>query len=153
FHHKASLKNTEMLLNAKLADIAKRRVNLLVLDIELLFRRHGEDSLVSNAFWYVGRIRHTAKMFDLLAQTIKHALNAHAQRSRKVLVLDLDNTLWGGVVGEVGAHGIVLGEDGPGRCFRDFQRALKAIKKTGVLLVAASKNNTSDVDEVFEKNS
>jgi hypothetical protein len=62
FHHEASLKNTEAQLNAKLAAIAKTRANLLVLDIELLFRRHGEDSLVSNAFWYIGRIRYTAKM-------------------------------------------------------------------------------------------
>ena len=152
FHHEASLKNTEAQFNASWPPIARTRANLLVLDIELLFRRHGEESLVSNAFWYVGRIRYTAKMFDLLGQAIKQALNAHAQKSRKVLVLDLDNTLWGGIVGEVGALGIALGEDGPGRCFRDFQRALKALRKTGVLLVAASKNNASDVNEVFEKN-
>jgi FkbH-like protein len=152
FHHEASLKNIEVRLNTKLAAMARTRVNLLVLDIDVLFRRHGEDSLVSNAFWYVGRIRYTAKMFDLLGQAIKQALNAYAQKSRKVLVLDLDNTLWGGIVGEVGTLGIVLGEDGPGRCFRDFQRALKAVRKTGVLLVVASKNNASDVNEVFEKN-
>jgi FkbH-like protein len=152
FHHQASLKNLEMQLNAKLAAIARTRPNLLVLDIEVLFRRHGEDSLVSNAFWYVGRIRYTAKMFDLLGQTIRRALNAHAQKSRKVLALDLDNTLWGGIVGEVGALGIILGEDGPGRCFRDFQLALKALRKTGILLVVVSKNNASDVGEVFEKN-
>jgi FkbH-like protein len=152
FHHEGSLKNLEAQLNARLAAVARRRVNLLVFDLEILFRRHGEDALVSNAFWYVGRIRYTAKMFDLLGQTIECALNAHAQRSRKVLVLDLDNTLWGGIVGEVGALGIVLGEEGLGRCFRDFQRALRAIRKTGVLLVAVSKNNASDVDEVFEKN-
>jgi FkbH-like protein len=152
FHHEASLKNSEMQLNARLAAMARVRLNLLVLDLDILFRRHGEDSLISNAFWYVGRVRYTAKMFDLLGQTIKRAVNAHAQKSRKVLALDLDNTLWGGIVGEVGALGITLGDDGTGRCFRDFQRALKAIRKTGVLLVIVSKNNASDVDEVFEKN-
>jgi FkbH-like protein len=151
-HHEASIKNLEMQLNARLATIARRKPNLLALDLELLFRRHGEDSLVSNAFWYVGRVRYTAKMFDLLGETIRRALNAHAQKSRKVLALDLDNTLWGGIVGEVGALGILLGEDGPARCFRDFQRALKAVRKTGVLLVVVSKNNASDVNEVFEKN-
>jgi FkbH-like protein len=153
FHHAASLRNTEAQLNEKLATVARARVNLLVLDIELLFRRYGEELLVSKAFWYSGRIRYTSKMFDLLGQTIKLALNAHGQRSRKVLVLDLDNTLWGGIVGEVGAYGIGLGEEGVGRCFRDFQRALRAIRKTGILLVVATKNNPSDVDEVFEKNS
>ena len=118
FHHEASIKNLEIQLNAKLAATARRRPNLLVLDLEILFRRHGEDSLVSNAFWYVGRIRYTATMFELLGTTIKSALNAHAQKSRKVLALDLDNTLWGGIVGEVGALGITLGEDGPARCFQ-----------------------------------
>jgi len=84
FNHEASLKASEMQLNARLAAIAKTRPNLLVFDLDVIFRRHGEDALVSNAFWYAGRIRYTAKMFDLLAQTIRRALNAHAQRSRKV---------------------------------------------------------------------
>jgi FkbH-like protein len=152
FHHEASLKSAEMQLNTRLAAVAKTRPNLVVIDLEILFRRYGEDTLISTAFWYVGRIRYTAKMFELLGQTIMRALDAHAQKSRKVLVLDLDNTLWGGVVGEVGALGIILGEEGTGRCFRDFQRALKAIRRTGVLLVVLSKNNFSDVEEVFDLN-
>jgi FkbH-like protein len=152
FNHEASLKAMEARMNARLAAVASARPNLLVFDLDVMFRRHGEDALVSNAFWYAGRIRYTAKMFDLLAQTIRRALNAHAQRSRKVLVLDLDNTLWGGIVGEVGPLGITLSQDGAGRCYRDFQRALKAIRKVGVLLVALSKNNAADVDEVFDQN-
>jgi FkbH-like protein len=152
FTHESSLKTTEAQLNARLVGIAKTRPNLLVIDFDVLFRRHGEDALLSNAFWYVGRIRYTAKMFDLLAETIKRAIDAHAQKTRKVLVLDLDNTLWGGIVGELGPLGIALSEDGAGRCYRDFQRALKAIRNTGVLLVASSKNNAADVDEVFDQN-
>jgi FkbH-like protein len=148
----ASLRASEAALNARLVAIAKVRPNLLVLDIELLFRRHGEDALVSNAFWYAARIRYTGRMFDALAETLRHALAAHAHRSRKVLVLDLDNTLWGGIVGEAGPLGISLSEEGAGRCYRDFQRALKAIRKTGILLAAVSKNNPADVDEVFENN-
>jgi len=150
--HRASLKAAEAALNARLAAIARARPNLLVFDIELLFRRHGEDALVSTAFWYAARIRYSGRMFELLGQTIRRALDAHAQKSRKVLVLDLDNTLWGGIVGEVGALAVDLSEDGRGRCYRDFQRSLKAVRKTGVLLAVASKNNAADVDEVFENN-
>ena len=87
-------------LNAKLVAIAKLHPNLLLLDLDLLFRRHGEDVLISNAFWYTARIRYTARMFELLAETVRQAVDAHAQRSKKVLVLDLDDTLWGGIVGE-----------------------------------------------------
>jgi FkbH-like protein len=150
--HQSSLKSIETSLNARLISVAKAHPNLLIFDMELLFRRHGEDALLSNTFWYAGRIRYTARMFELLADTIRQALAAHAQKSRKVLVLDLDNTLWGGIVGELGATGVTLGEDGAGRCYRDFQRSLKAIQKTGVLLAIASKNNETDVDEVFDKN-
>jgi FkbH-like protein len=150
--NRASLKTTEAALNTRLISLTNTHPNLLVFDIELLFRRFGEDALTSNAFWYAGRIRYTARMFELLANTIRNAVNAYAQRSRKVLILDLDNTLWGGVVGEVGPAGIDLSEDGKGRCYRDFQRALKALQNIGVLLAASSKNNAADVNEVFESN-
>ena len=150
--HASSLKACEATLNTKLVAIAKSHPNLLLLDLDLLFRRHGEDALVSDAFWYTGRIRYTARMFELLAETIRRAIDAHAQRCKKVLILDLDDTLWGGVVGELGPLGIALSEDGVGRCYRDFQRCIKAVTRTGVLLAIVSKNNEADVIEVFDKN-
>jgi FkbH-like protein len=150
--HEGSLRACEAGLNARLVAIAKSRPNLLLLDLDLLLRRHGEDALFSDAFWYAARIRYTARMFELIAETVRRAIDAHAQRCKKVLVLDLDNTLWGGVVGEVGPLGIGLSEDGSGRCYRDFQRAVKALTRTGILLAIVSKNNEADVDEVFEKN-
>src|ERR1700674_3482073 len=102
--HESSLKATEARLNLRLTEIAKAHANLLVFDLDLLFRRHGEDVLLSNAFWYTGRVRYTAKMFDLLATTIQRAIAAHAQKCRKVLILDLANTLWCGLVDEVFAQ-------------------------------------------------
>ncbi len=150
--HPGSLKACEANLNGKLVSIARNHPNLLVLDLDLLFRRHGEDALVSGAFWYTARIRYTARMFELIAETIRRAIDAQGQRCKKVLILDLDDTLWGGIVGELGPLGIALSEDGMGRCYRDFQRCIKAAKRTGVLLAIASKNNESDVNEVFDKN-
>jgi FkbH-like protein len=150
--HARSLRQTEAALNERLVAIAKQHPNLLVLDLELIFRRHGEDALLSNALWYAGRIRYSARMFEVLGATIRQALDAHAQKSRKVLIVDLDNTLWGGIVGEAGPTGVALGEDGAGRCYRDFQRSLKALQKTGVLLAIASKNNPGDVDEILDDN-
>jgi len=67
----------------------------------------------------------------------------------KCLVLDLDGTLWGGVVGEVGVGGIDLGDAYPGRSYLRFQRALLGLRDRGVLLAINSKNNPADVDEVF----
>jgi FkbH-like protein len=151
--HRNSLKSAETALNAKLVALAKGNANLLIFDMELLFRRYGEDALLSNALWYAGRIRYTAQMFDVLGATLRQLLSAYTQASRKVLVVDADNTLWGGIVGETGPHGVALGEDGSGRCYRDFQRSLKALQGMGVLLALASKNNQADVDEVLDQNS
>jgi FkbH-like protein len=150
--HPDSLRGRQADLNAKLVAIAKSRPNLLLLDLDPLMRRHGEDALISNAFWYTARIRYSARMFELLAETIRQAVNAHAQRAKKVLILDLDNTLWGGIVGEAGPLGVALSEDGIGLCYRDFQRCIKAATRTGVLLAIASKNNEADVMEVFDQN-
>ncbi len=150
--HADSLRARQADLNAKLVAIGKSRPNLLLLDLDPLIRRHGEDALMSGAFWYTARIRYTARMFELLADIIRQAINAHAQRCKKVLVLDLDDTLWGGIVGEAGPLGIALSEDGKGLCYRDFQRCIKAATRTGVLLAIASKNNEPDVLEVFDQN-
>ena len=70
---------------------------------------------------------------------------------KKCLVLDCDNTLWGGIVGEDELFGIKLGDTYPGRSFQDFQRAILNAKRHGVILAIVSKNNESDVFEVFEK--
>lgn len=151
--HPQSLRAVEVRLNEQMIAIARANPNLLLLDAELLFRRHGEDALLTDAFWYLGRVRYSNQMFRSLATSLHQAADAYANRSRKVLILDLDNTLWGGILGEAGPLGIALSEDGAGRCYRDFQHALKAVQRTGVLLAICSKNNPGDLDELFERNS
>lgn len=147
-----SVRASETAANQHLIELAKKYQNLAVFDLSLIFRRYGEAALVNPSFWYAGRIRYTPLMFEQIAITIKQLIAALSTAARKVLILDLDNTLWGGIVGEVGAEGIALSEQGVGAVFRDFQRGLKALKNTGVLLAICSKNNPADVDEVFEKN-
>ena len=77
----------------------------------------------------------------------------HAVRGeiKKVAVLDLDNTLWGGVIGDDGLAGIQIGELGLGHAFTEFQAWLKELKKRGVLLAVCSKNTESTAREPFEK--
>jgi FkbH-like protein len=88
----------------------------------------------------------------LLAEHLFAALRAVTVGPRKVLALDLDNTIWGGVVGEVGPHGIALGESPDGEAYLAFQHYLKALAARGVLLAVCSKNNTDDAREPFEHN-
>jgi FkbH-like protein len=87
-----------------------------------------------------------------LAQHLNAAARAVTSGPRKVLVLDLDNTLWGGVVGEVGALGVELGESPAGEAFVDFQREVSKLARAGIVLAIASKNNHADATEPFEQN-
>ena len=104
------------------------------------------------------RLRHMAKLAwaeaalpeigDLLARYLISLVRA----PKKCLVLDLDNTLWGGVIGEDGPDGIRIGEGDPlGEAFLAFQRAIKGVQGRGILLAACSKNNRADVEEVFQR--
>ena len=87
-----------------------------------------------------------------LGQHVCAAIRAGLTGSKKVLVLDLDNTLWGGVVGETGALGVTLGEGADGESFTAFQQHVKGLAARGIVLAVASKNNDADAREPFEKN-
>jgi FkbH-like protein len=87
-----------------------------------------------------------------LANHLWAAVRAVTTGPKKVLVVDLDNTLWGGVVGETGPLGIALGEGPEGEAYQAFQDHLKGLVRRGVLLAAASKNNPEDAREPFHTN-
>lgn len=88
----------------------------------------------------------------LLSRHVAAGLRALTTGPRKVLVLDLDNTLWGGVVGEAGPLGVELGDSPRGEAFRAFQRHVKALAQQGVVLAVCSKNNDADAREPFRQN-
>ena len=92
-----------------------------------------------------------ASALGSLAQEWCKFLRAFAGLTRKCLVLDLDNTLWGGVIGEDGLSGIKLGTTYPGNAFAEFQRSIVALWRRGVILAVASKNNPADAYEVFDR--
>jgi FkbH-like protein len=87
-----------------------------------------------------------------LAAHLVAGVRALVSGPRKVLVLDLDNTVWGGVVGETGPLGITLGEGPDGEAFTAFQKHVKGLAARGIVLAVASKNNDADAREPFEKN-
>jgi len=135
--------------NQSVIDFARERSNVVVLDFARIVRLHGYQTVHDEKYWYLGRIRYSERGFQWLHREIIDLLNAHQGIRKKVLVLDLDNTLWGGVLGEEGVGGIALSEDGIGKVFRDFQLAVCSLKNLGVLLAVCSKNNAADVDAVF----
>ena len=123
---------------------------IIIVDFVTLPSRYGYEALYDNRLWYIGQIRFGSRGFQLLSKLYSSYMRAYLGKSKKVLIMDLDNTLWGGIIGEDGLEGIKLGEDGIGRAYHDFQRLIKSLKQKGTLLAICSKNNLADVNEVFE---
>lgn len=110
---------------------------------------------VGLAQWFDAKLFHLARCplsgaaQIAVARRLARHLRALTRPPCKVLVLDLDNTLWGGVLGEEGPGGIALGDAYPGSAYKAFQRVVRSYRDRGVLLAIASKNNPAEVDELL----
>jgi FkbH-like protein len=101
----------------------------------------GRAALYAPGHWYAARAPPAASAPAPVAARLARTLRPLFLPPRKCLVLDLDDTLWGGVLGDVGVEGVALGPEGLGRAFTDFQRAVAGLARRGVLLAVASKND------------
>lgn len=91
--------------------------------------------------WYLGKIAFSPEVFAHAAADIKALVRAVRGESRKLLIVDLDDTLWGGILGDVGWQNLELGGHSPlGEAFRHFQQGLKALSRRGIVLGIVSKN-------------
>ena len=124
-------------------------VNVHCLKLSSVIAEHGKSAVFSNKLWYMGKIPYSNEGTRIIAGVISDTLALLTRTPKKVLVLDLDNTLWGGVLGEVGIEGIELSDDHIGAVFRKVQQQIKSISNAGVILAIISKNNESDVQEVW----
>jgi FkbH-like protein len=128
----------------------KNNKNFYCLDIRNIFFRNNEK--YDYRMQYLTTSRYSNSNLKSINIIINQFLERIYKPSKKVIILDCDNTLWGGVVGELGCHNIILGEENEGKAYVDFQKSLKRLKNEGVILCVASKNNYQDVIEVFKKN-
>jgi len=122
-------------------------------DLDAVQRECGLAGSFDSRQWYLYRQPFTDQFLLEAGTLLGRMVTTTRQPPRKCVVLDCDNTLWGGVVGEDGIAGIELGDEFPGTAYRDFQRLLLYLRQQGVFLALASKNNEADVWEVFEKHS
>lgn len=130
--------------------IAAAEESVLLLDLDPWIESQGRDVWLDRVRWYHAKqlIAPTAAVFygDLVARLIA----ASRGQSSKCLVLDLDNTIWGGVIGDDGIDGIVLGEgSGPGEAFAAFQRYAQLLGQRGVILAVCSKNDLDVAQAAF----
>ncbi len=138
--------------NERLAELASRVPRVHIIDTNRIVHRIGEDRTFDLRGLYAFDIPFTQEFMTAIAEEWAAYAQALLGRTRKCIVLDLDNTLWGGVVGELGARGIALGPDYPGNAFVNFQRALLDLSRRGIILAIASKNNPADAIEAFREN-
>lgn len=121
------------------------------LDIKEIVSEHGRDLIYSNKLWYAGSMPFSPKGNSFIAKEIRDIIFALEGNRKKCIALDLDNTLWGGVIGEDGIEGIGLSEYKEGARYKDAQKRLKELKDIGVLLCVVSKNNEDDAMEGINK--
>jgi FkbH-like protein len=148
--HPASLVQLGRECNVALWNAAHRRRRLRLIDVDQVIAELGAAKAWDARMAVLAGCPLSTAALRHLAAHLTRAIAALFVPAAKVVVLDLDNTLWGGIVGEDGPGGIAIGTSGLGAAFAAFQDALLALRAQGVLLAIASKNNEADAFEVFD---
>ena len=125
--------------------------NVSIVDCERLSAVVGKELWFDPRYWHLSKQAVSLQALPLLARHITALVAADLGLARKCLVLDLDNTVWGGVIGEDGLAGIRVGGDEVGEAFVAFQNYLLQLKQKGIILAVCSKNNEADAREPFER--
>lgn len=138
-------------LNAAFASEARRRPSLYLQDLHYLASQHGLKTWHDRNQWYLYKYALAYDAIPALAYNLARMITAVFGGSRKCLVLDLDNTLWGGVIGDDGVQGLQLGnETQEGEIFFAIQAYAKHLKERGIILAVASKNEDAAAREGFQ---
>jgi FkbH-like protein len=124
---------------------------LYIVDLMSLAARLGQDRAFDRRYWHIGRAPIARTALVALGQEYGKFIRALQGKSRKCLVVDCDNTLWGGVVGEDGMGGIKIGGTYPGSCYEAFQQEILNLHDRGVVLAMCSKNNEDEVIKVLQE--
>ncbi len=142
--------NFLMRLNAEFARFARTHSRFLIHDIQYLSAQVGLNEWFDPTYWYSFHTALSPAATVALARSLAAMVKAVYGKSKKCLVLDLDNTLWGGVIGDDGVQGLLLGRDNAmGEAFQNFQRYVKELQRRGVLLAVCSKNEAETAAQGF----
>jgi|TARA_B110000027_G_scaffold133969_1_gene164197 FkbH-like protein len=135
----------------ELYNLSKNFKNLFIFDLDKIFSYTGLKNCFSYRNYYLMNCRLSSEGLNILSKQIDKILININSTTKKVLILDCDNTIWGGVIAEDGLSKIQIGQDGVGKAFKDFQKVIKLIKNRGILIALASKNEKKDVLNVVKK--
>jgi FkbH-like protein len=127
-------------INYRLAVKARETKNVLLNDVDFLAAAIGRAQWLDARMWNMAKTPCRLEHVPLLAQSLLDTMFAASGLIVKCVVLDLDNTLWGGVIGDDGLEGIALGEFDEGEAFVGFQKFIRELKRRGIILAVVSKN-------------
>ncbi len=138
-------------VNSLIKSFSKDNPKFFVVDWNRILRVLGEERCLDLRYWYLHKIPFKSEFFEQYAEEIVKIIQVSIGMTKKCLILDCDETLWGGILGEVGLQGIELHpEEYPGSVYFAFQRGLLQLFERGILLCLCSKNNELDVLEVLD---
>ena len=134
-------------------DLTENFKSFYFIDLDVIFNEKGYENIFDIRNWYHAKMRLSLNGFKLIDTVVSQIIERTRKANKKLLILDCDNTLWRGVLGEDGFDKINIGNDGIGNAFIDFQKEIIRQSKKGILLAICSKNDEREVLEVFEKHS
>jgi FkbH-like protein len=135
--------------NAFLGELAKSSTSVVIVDVHSLVTFLGFNRWYDPRLWYLAQSRWSNDALKLLAHRYSVTIQTLRLPQKKCVVVDLDNTLWGGILGEEGAEGILLGNSSIGLAYSDFQNELLNLYRKGILLAICSKNDEVDALQVI----
>lgn len=136
-------------LNYLLNEYAATAKNVFIIDLSSLAVKFGYDFILNEKYFYSAKMALSIEILPYAAKAVIDVIKAVSGSIKKCVILDLDNTLWGGVIGDDGLGGIQIGELGAGHAFSDFQAYFLELKKRGIILAVCSKNNEDTAKEPF----
>jgi len=137
--------------NKKLKEKIREINSVFIFDLDRFVSKHGEDNIFNYQNYFYGDIKISLSFLPFLGESLMSYVIAYFGISKKCIVLDLDNTMWGGIVGEDRFDGINLGPQPPGNVFLEFQKHLKSLTQRGIILAINSKNNVDDAMKVINE--
>jgi FkbH-like protein len=138
-------------INTSIIERYQSNPRIQILDLDALVAYAGCQNAMSPQMMSMARIPFSEAFLGMLARRIVSHIVATKGLARKCLVLDCDNTLWGGIIGEDGLDGIQIGHDSPGREYLEFQKTILELYEQGIILAINSKNNPDDVMQVLNQ--
>jgi FkbH-like protein len=138
-------------INSEINRYFKENNQIFIFDYDLFCSKWGKENIIDYKMYYLGDIKIDFNYFPKLCEEYISYIKPLLSLSKKCIVLDLDNTLWGGIIGEEGLEGIKLGPTPEGRPFLEFQKYILSLFNRGIILAINSKNNPEDALNVLRK--